>query len=82
MVMESSQTRTAVVELPADPAQAKQHDESAKANKAREALFLGLVKDIATSYDSSHEHLDGFKRLAPLRPFAFAFDNRDVTVDR
>jgi len=82
MVIESSQTRTGVVDLPADPAQAKQQDDSTKAKKAREAAFRGLVKDIVTSCDISQEHGDRFKLRAPLCPFAFAFDNHDVTVDR
>jgi len=81
MVIESSQTRTGAVDLPVDPAQAKLQDESAKANKAREAAFRGLVKDVATSCDISNEHRDRVKLRSPLRPFAFALDNRDVTVD-
>jgi len=43
----SSQIRTGVVDLPADLAQAKPQDESAKANKVREAAFRALAKDIA-----------------------------------
>ena len=82
MVIESCQTRTGMVDLPADPAQPKLQDESAKANKAREAAFRGLVKDVAASCDISNEHRDRVKLRALLRPSAFALDNRDVTVDR
>ena len=82
MFIESSQTRTGVVDLPADPAHAKQPDESTKATKAREAAFRGSVRAIATSCDICHEPRDRFKLRAPLCPFAFAFDNRDVTINR
>ena len=47
MFIVSSQIRTGVVDLPADLAQAKPQDESAKANKVREAAFRALAKDIA-----------------------------------
>ena len=82
MVVESSQTRTGVVGRPADPAQAKPQDKSTKANKAMEAAFRAWASDIATSCDISDECRDGFKLRRPLRPFAYALDNRDVTVDR
>jgi hypothetical protein len=82
MVIESSQTRTGVVDLPPGLAQAKLQNDSTRTKKATEAPFRALAKDIATPCDISREHRDGVKLRAPLHPPAFAFDNRDVTVDR
>ncbi len=81
MGIESSQTRTGIVDLPVDPAQAQPQDETAKANKAREAGFRALVKDTTTSCNFSHEYCDGLKVQNSLLPLAFAFDNGDVTVN-
>ena len=57
--MESSQTRTGVVDGPADPAQAKP-DVSTKADKAMEADFRALTKDLAASRTFPHVPRDDF----------------------
>ncbi len=68
MVIESSQTRTGVVDVPADPAQAKPQEESTKAKKAMEAAFRVVAKDIAASCNIFREPGDGFKLRPPLTP--------------
>ena len=60
MVIESSQTRTGVVDVPSDPAQTKPQDESTQPNKAMEAAFRAWANDLAASRKLSHEHGDEF----------------------
>jgi len=51
-------------------------------NAIQVSLMQTMRLLVSTSCNISHEHPDGVKLRAPLRPFASAFDNRDVTVDR
>ena len=52
------------------------------ANAIQVSLMQTMRLLVSTSCNISPEHPDGVKLRAPLRPFASAFDNRDVTVDR